>query len=395
MFIAYDSDRKLHSIWRQSLVDVGHLKAKRFTCIYCGKDMQLRTGEKRAPHFAHITTCVRRPYSESYEHITAKELLSYWLVLHGFKPELEKRIGEHRADVFVEIDNIPYVLEIQKSHITEKEFLERHLFYEQYGYKVKWFGIRIKGTSKTSIRSLTIREALMIDPLAGFTSLAIDVTNQELLIDHHFTSMQPQKMIHLSTAFSLDSSPRQFFDKAVLEKPDALYFLVIKKEWLRLVRSKRKLIHTRLNKLEKILLRTYQSLHKNLNFFPAICHLPILHQADLLIRPELWQSFIVIHVINKKPIGAHVNVSQVSLALESVISADCVLPISVSWHDRLFYLINEYLQAISYFGVVKKVNANTYKITCHVTVNKPIDTLINDDDYVMSAYQKYFETKNN
>lgn len=117
-------------------------------CPICKEQVKLRAGKKKIAHFAHMpkSNC---PYEED------KDNMSEWhMRMQGyFPPECREyyfkdgETGEvHRADIFFENQNI--VIEFQKSHISDEEFLSRTLFHLKNGRRIVWVFDESKDNAK-------------------------------------------------------------------------------------------------------------------------------------------------------------------------------------------------------------------------------------------------------
>ena len=113
-----------------------------YYCPFCKKRVILKKGKIRIPHFAHYANeCeMKNLYKEpeSAEHRKIKYLLYKHLKSYGAKVELEKFFKEAIADIYVEINNKKFVIEIQKSTLKEEIFLRRMKFYTKNNIPVLW-----------------------------------------------------------------------------------------------------------------------------------------------------------------------------------------------------------------------------------------------------------------
>ncbi|WP_143424842.1 MULTISPECIES: competence protein CoiA [Geobacillus] len=113
-----------------------------FFCPACRKEVVLRSGRHRLPHFAHRkgTVCPFEHEPESERHLTGKRDLFAWLVRQGVEAKLEPyltAIGQ-RPDVLFRYGPHLYALEYQCSPIDESLFCERNDGYRRLGIRPLW-----------------------------------------------------------------------------------------------------------------------------------------------------------------------------------------------------------------------------------------------------------------
>jgi len=116
--------------------------AEPFFCPACRKEVVLRSGRYRLPHFAHRkgTVCPLEHEPESERHLTGKRDLFAWLVHQGIESKLEPyltAIGQ-RPDVLFRYGPQLYALEYQCSTIDESLFCERNDGYRRLGIRPLW-----------------------------------------------------------------------------------------------------------------------------------------------------------------------------------------------------------------------------------------------------------------
>lgn len=106
-------------------------KEEKYLCPICYENVRLRAGEKNAPHFAHITSCI-----DDFSHdmsIWHKEWQERF-PLNNREIVIQHNGEVHRADVLC----YGTVIEFQHSPISSAEFRKRNNFYTSAGYKVVW-----------------------------------------------------------------------------------------------------------------------------------------------------------------------------------------------------------------------------------------------------------------
>jgi competence protein CoiA len=112
-----------------------------FCCPSCGNEVVLRNGKRRLDHFAHAPerTC-RYDLGESEHHRRCKAEI--WVCLkdapHVSDVQLERGLGEVRADVSAWINNVPVAIEVQMSALSLETIIHRTTEYAKKGIYVLW-----------------------------------------------------------------------------------------------------------------------------------------------------------------------------------------------------------------------------------------------------------------
>lgn len=113
-----------------------------YICPHCEGDMILKYGMKKRAHFAHKVPCEYQcSESESEEHRISKFLLASYLERQGATSiRIEKRFQDilRIADLYFEWNHQAYVIEIQKSAISQSLFESRVQDYRSKGIEVLW-----------------------------------------------------------------------------------------------------------------------------------------------------------------------------------------------------------------------------------------------------------------
>ena len=112
-----------------------------FACPSCGGEVILRGGRRRLDHFAHVAErkCLH-DLGESENHRRCKAEL--WVCLadapHVSDVQLERPLGEVRADVSANINGVPVAIEIQLSNLSVDDIIRRTKEYTRRGIYVLW-----------------------------------------------------------------------------------------------------------------------------------------------------------------------------------------------------------------------------------------------------------------
>lgn len=399
MFTAVSPEGKLIHVTSlcQDKVQLQKLKKQSgFLCPYCGKQMHIKGGtEKMKLHFSHkINLSCTSFTGESKEHLEAKELLHFWLHDRGYRPRMEYLLpqAEHqRADIFFILNGRKTAIEIQRSQIEEAEFLKRNAAYEKAGITVIWIGLTSYQSEALS-KNLSILDTLRFRNIPFQHSFSLDLNTGEVLMEYGFTQLQQSKSIHAVLSLSLSASPEKIFFPAKQPRLPSKYFQLLDSEWKRTGRKKRVQPKIKLTPSEKEVIAYYWNYQLNLNYYPALCHLPVISAAGLKIGAELWQSWILFRFMQQS--GSYVSISEICKSLLNWKY--------FSWYPQSEHIGNvmrkavaEYCGMLAYAGALKRIYPGVYQVLQPLTIKKSLDTLLQDDLYIRKFMKNYFEFKNN
>lgn len=118
------------------------VKGETATCPLCGSRVIAKCGQIKAWHWAHESMADCDPWSEGETewHLEWKMLFQAMGEFSGPSVEIEKTIGNHRADIVVD----GCVVELQHSPISTEEVHERENF---YGSRMCWIVDALKAVS--------------------------------------------------------------------------------------------------------------------------------------------------------------------------------------------------------------------------------------------------------
>lgn len=122
-------------------VDLHHHMFKRqYRCPGCNKNVFLKKGQIRMPHFSHRTTdeCQTFSEGETEEHLEGKRLLFDFLRMLHMDVEMEAYLPnlQQRPDLLIPSKKI--AIEFQCSYLPIERMIERSNGYTQNGYRVIW-----------------------------------------------------------------------------------------------------------------------------------------------------------------------------------------------------------------------------------------------------------------
>ncbi|UCZ51951.1 hypothetical protein LGQ02_13955 [Bacillus shivajii] len=376
-----------------------------FCCPICEDRLILKLGDKQAWHFAHISnsSCSLNRGGESKEHLDGKLELAHWLEIHGYSPTLEKYFPhiKQRADVFVNIRNQPIAFELQRSAIPIKELINRTNEYEIYNIKPIWVGFQSESIQKHSIvfpRNTLHHHFIQAHP--QLYSLYLDPKKKRWIVLSRFRYINSKKMMAYPIELTYSISPLNLFTLSLstgntVTSPHK-YDISYLESWKKEIMKKRTKRYLSLSKAEAFVLPLFLQHQLNLNYVPALCCLPLKSNFLFTTAPELWQSHLVLNVINRTPINSQLTISNIINNYVEICEDGPFLMAEIGVHikDMLRKTITEYFDVLCHFHVLKKCYIGVYMIKKHITVNKSLDTLIHDDAFVQKKMEMIFHETN-
>ena len=134
-------------------------------CPHCRGQVAPRCGSIRTWHWAHkVGECIYHTEPETEWHLEWKDRA----LKLGF--EIEKRFGEHIADIYDPKTNT--VIEVQHSPISEEDIIDRCFYYSDLCMNVKWILDKIQKnislTNVIDINDISIDEIIQFSKVVNF-----------------------------------------------------------------------------------------------------------------------------------------------------------------------------------------------------------------------------------
>jgi competence CoiA-like predicted nuclease len=382
-------------------------KSYTFHCLICAEEVVLKLGERKAWHFSHRqhSLCTDRHYrNESEDHKIAKLEVYRWLDSYKLEPKIEHYLEDvrQRPDVYVKVNNRKLALELQLSYLNKEQFLKRYFSYKDHDYETVWIGILRKPIQRKSFYyPLSHVDFLLIRPSPFPHAIYYSLVTHRWIVFSNFFYVTPRKTFVRVTPIPLTVSPHCLFfnlDVFLTETKKDQYnrleeYIAVWKSQTIKVRTAR---HPTLTKAERNVLHLLQRHNMALNYFPAICNIPLLSQYICDSAPYLWQTWVVIGYINSKPLGETFSLSQLTqwfITNHHQIGLSFRLSVlHVKQHIR--QLLSDYLNVLCRFNVLEKKAPGNYKLIHYITISKPFHTLLDDDKYIINQLLSYFENNN-
>ena len=287
--------------------EIMNLSGRRnFSCVKCDKPVIFKNGTRKRPHFAHEKNGIGIGQPESAAHILVKHSLARWLERQGCPSVVEKRFPEidRIADVYFEYKNRPYVLEIQKSPISDTEYQQRIADYQKIDVTVLWIFLGMVTKKKNTYKLPPVMLGRDSDRLFHFC-----IKTAQLTIFDEIIFITNGKIYARATSKSLGSLQ---VENLVVDSNQGLFFedswLDIKRAfrergWYHAGKSERKLI-------EQCLLRGF-----NLALLPTEVGWPVGGNA-IKKSVFIWQAYVLVTIIKHISINEKFNITQLMNLLD-------------------------------------------------------------------------------
>jgi competence CoiA-like predicted nuclease len=377
-----------------------------FYCLTCAEEVVLKLGDRQAWHFSHRqnSLCSERYHcNESADHKAAKLEVYRWLESYKLKPKIEHYLEDvrQRPDVYVKINDRKVALELQRSYLNRGHFLKRYFSYKDHDYETIWIGILSKPIQRAIYYyPLSHVDSLLIRPSPFPHAIYYSLVAHRWMVFSDFFYITPRKTFVRVTTIPPTMPPHclffnldVFLTESKKEKNNRLEECM--SVWKRQTIKVRAAVHPSLTKAERNILHLLQRHNMTLNYFPAICNIPLLSQYICDSAPYLWQTWVVIGYINTKPLGETFSLSWLT---EWFINHHQQMGFSfrlsvVHLKQHIRQLLNDYLDVLCHFNVLEKTAPGNYKLIHSITIRKSFHTLLDDDTYITNQLLSYF--KNN
>lgn len=309
---------------------------KGFYCTKCKKSMVFKNGERKKAHFAHEKKGLTLGQSESAAHMFTKHAMAKWLRNQGIDAKVEERFVniDRIADVYFKYKKSKYVLEIQKSPMSDLEFKQRNLDYQSLGVVVLWIFLG-NVTKKENI--LRLPSVMLRRELERYLHFCVKTAKLRILEAPIFVSTRDvyAKSIYRNlNGFRVDdllmeSRGLVHFDDSWLEIKN--HFRI--SGWFYVTKSEKKL-------LEQCLIRGF-----NLSLLPSEVGWPVVGDAwgtHLFV----WQSYVLLTLMKHFHSGDFFTLDHLMRLLE--------IEYKVMIHQGLHKPIISYLKWLVMFGIIKR-----------------------------------------
>ena len=352
MLTAKTDTGKFVSLLQLSRAEALRCKKDSFVCPVCGEPVQLKTGQIRIPHFAHLVQgqCVESLEIETQEHLALKKELAQWCADSGLSYQLEVYLPEvkQRPDLLVG----KLAVEIQCSPLKLSSMAKRSKNYLAHGYQPVWIcGSRVWGANRLKASS---KQYCNYSRELGFHLWAADWEARRLSLYYHIEEGQDRQLYYGCRSWAFGTNSLGF----ILEKgfQSNLYHsrkYRVKLEMLRYYQSIRKKLLVRDHRFMKDQAYLYQrrlhALELRPWFYYPVNQSFILKDSILMLRHQIW-------VWLQEKQGRHITrLALYKRAYQLIVSQDLLFDFPLVYTaDAVEWYVHHLIQGLLLFGLVQR-----------------------------------------
>lgn len=338
---------------KQELLNI--TEKERILCPVCKEKVQLKKGNKRIWHFAHLLkiNCETQLENESEYHLKGKIQLYDWLVNQDIDVEVEKYLPKikQRPDLFITWNHNNYAIEFQCSTIESTILLKRTTAYLRENITPIWIlgGNRLKRSSENIVK-ITAFDLLMTDSRCNKNLSLIyycSATNRFCIVSS-LTPFSPITFL-ASTDFFIPnkiSFPEIINLKKEYEFPSDDVWLSMKRRW----RTNSYLFADDSYK------RIFYENGLPLCLVPGEAGIPVQSMIWIRTEPVIWQGWILLVFILPLKLGECISFHEIFQSFKAMVKRGFFvirqLPSLADSHYS--FAIMDYLQQLEVLGVIEK-----------------------------------------
>ncbi|GAB2532959.1 competence protein CoiA [Gracilibacillus alcaliphilus] len=361
MLQAINQDGQVVAIWSVDRQEIEQMRSMTFYCPACKQPLIIKAGSKKSPHFAHRVDKGCALSGESSYHDEGKKDIYVWLKRQGYKVYLEHHIAEinQRPDILLEIANKRIAIEYQCAAISQQEMLKRTAGYRSVQIHPIWIlgGNRLKRQSADTLH-VSIADQVFLSQIHPVYPLAL---YYYCSASKQIASFQDIIFVTRRTAFgNLTFKKLSGLTWQELFQPHYRSKSLFQRFWRRKKEKWRYQPASPYHQQEQVWRQWLYLNQLQITDFPSYVYLPITSQYQMKSAPWIWQSRLYVDLFLQR--------QQFFRSEAEHILHDHYLPL------EQFPLINnktnpidEYLQLLIRFQVIKKITSNQYQVN-HSTV---------------------------
>lgn len=351
---------------RNKLRQLRHLE--QFYCPVCKEHVQLKIGEKRISHFAHVrdTRCSQLFEAETQEHLNGKIQLFEWLKKYYPFTTLESHIKEisQRPDILVNHNGKQYAIEFQCSQIPTSLFTKRTNAYKNVNIEPIWVLHEkwLKKDSQITMKMSPFQWQFVTQ--TNQTDSKIIYYNPAIMTFFISSPILPFSPTHVMSSFErsplIDSNPQLLITSSISTLPLSDY----KDKWLVYKRRLRMNLSYYSYKNEYALLKALYELRIAPSLIPAEVGIPVPSMIWIQTQVCFWQLWILIDGLLRMKIGESITFNQVYNRFSKRVKNRAILLRSfplITTTSHPSFAIMEYLLQLSDLGILKRTGKSSFK----------------------------------
>lgn len=348
-------------------------KRRDFFCLQCKKAVIFKNGTRKRAHFSHAKEGSSTSNPESASHLLVKHSLAKWLEKQQLIVEVEKRFSkiDRIADVYFEYQNSRYVLEIQKSPMSDLEFNQRMTDYHSINVIVLWIFVGEIFEKKNQYRLPPVMLGRDITPLMHFC-----VKTARLQIFEKPVFLTTRDIYAKPTCGTLNAfSIKNLFET----KQETVHF---DSNWLEVKRTFRKRGWFYASKSEKKLLEQCLIRGFNLSTLPTEVGWPVAGDG---MRKNLfiWQAYILLIIMKYFEIGSVFSLNDLLNHLQT--------EYKMRRSEAIHIQVLSYMKWLMMFGVVKKEKAS-FKYVKKPEILSTLEVATKKDEQFIAIVRQFWTT---
>lgn len=306
-----------------------------YICFSCKMPVIFRNGTRKRAHFSHVNEGIVVSNPESAAHIFVKHSIAKWLKKQGIAAIVERRfpVVDRIADVYFEYKDAKYVVEIQKSSMSDAEFKQRVLDYGSIDATVLWIFLGEVSKKESTFKLPSVMLGRGLERLFHFCVKTAKLWIFAAPVFVTTRSVYAKPVSGLLSSFCVedlicDSRGLVHFDKTWFTVKE--YFR--KQGWYYATKSEKKL-------LEQCLIRGF-----NLSLLPTEVGWPV--EGDAIGKHLfVWQAYVLLTLMKHFNLGDVFSIHHLLRLLK--------IEYQVVGGDGLKRQVLVYLQWLVMFGIIK------------------------------------------
>ncbi|RBW69944.1 competence protein CoiA [Bacillus taeanensis] len=327
-------------------------KETTFYCPGCKLVVQLKLGNSKKWHFAHLANanCQVESEGESLYHIQGKTLLYHWLKNQGIKTALEPFIRsiKQRPDLLIHTHHY-YPLEFQCAAMNLTLFQKRTIAFQNLQLNPLWIlgGNRLRRVTHTIFKVHEMDWLSLRMPHQSSSPILLYFCPETkcFAILSSLIPISPSNVCAKIQYIPLHSMKIQ----TILYGKGIAPFSLNIPQWLEQKKHWRFSALRTSTPIYQYIRKICQSVGIPLSYFPSLAGLPGRHLFCLKTPCFLWQTWILLHFLHPLPLGSTFSLSNLRYCFNKMIHKELFiirnLPLIINQHftsavSRIFTFFN-------------------------------------------------------